>query len=208
MTSADSICRLTGSESGVFSDAVAERRSSRQACMPSQHVEQPAACIHMHQIGHQPGVYQHSNDQHQQDLDVQQHNAGEHHAQSHWHCGESGAPARRLLQSQASLLEGPGSRHQAGHKLSTEGMQVEEAARQHGCDWLGSEDKTMRRAQQQPVVLPRQQPSEMYHLPQPTDDSTSGLAQHVSDVRMLPPTTHHEPGEKMAAVCKLCAVGT
>ncbi len=206
MTFTDSMCRLTGSESAVFDDAVAERRSSRQACVPSQHVEQQAACIDTPQPGHQPGVYQHSGDQHQQGLDAQQHSAGEHHAQSRWRGGESQAPARRLSQSQASLLEGLASRHQAVHELATEGMQVEEhAARQQGCDLLGREDKRVRRSQQRPVVLPRQQPSEMYHLPQPTDDSSSGLAQHVSDVRMLPPTSYHKPGGTIAAVCKLSA---
>ena len=173
--------------------------------MPSQRVEQQAACIHTHQLGHQPGVCQHSSGQHQQGLDVQQHKAGEHHMQSHWRGGESQAPARTLSQNQASLLEDLASRHQAVQELSTEGMLVEEdAARQQCCIQLGREDKTVRRSQQQPVVLPRQQPSEMYHLPQPTDDS-SGPTQH--DVRMLPLTSYQKPGETMAAVCKLSAVG-
>ena len=206
MTSTDCICRLTGSESGVFHDAVAERVSNRQAHMPSQHVEQQAACIHTHQLGHHPGVCQQSSDQHQQGLDVQQRNAGQHHMQSHGRGNQSRAPARRLSQNPASLLEGPGSRHQAVRELSTEGMQGEEdAAEQQGCDQLAREGQTVRCAQQQPVVLPRQQPSEMYHLPQPTDDSSSGPAQH--DVRVLPPSSYHKPGETMAAVCKLSAVG-
>ena len=206
MTSTDSMCRLTGSESAVFHDALEEHRSSRQACTPNQHAEQQAACLQSPQIGNQPGVCQHSSDQHQQGMDVQQHNAGEHHAQSHWRGGESEVPARRLSQSQASLLEGPGSRHQAVHKLSTEEMQGEEdAAWQQGCEQLGREDKVLRHAQQQPVALPRQQPSEMYHVPQPADDSSSGPAKH--DVRMLPPTSYHKPGETIAAACKLSAVG-
>ncbi len=199
MTSTDSICRLTGSESAVFHDAVAERRSSRQAYMPSQHVEQQAACIHTHQLDYHPSVCQHSSDQHQQGLDVQQHNAGEHHMQSHGRGGKNRAPARRLSQSQAALLEGAAPRHQAVYELSLERMLVEEdAARQQGCDQL---DRTVRRAQQQPVVLPRQQPSEMYHLPQPTDDSSSGPAQH--DVRVLPPSSYQKPGETIAAAHKL-----
>ena len=172
--------------------------------MPSQRVEQQAACIPWHQLGHQSDGHQHSSDQHQQGLDVQQHNAGEHHAQSCWHGGENGAPVRRLLQSQASLLDGLASRHQAVHELSTEEMQLQDhAIRQQGCDQLGREDKTVRRSQQQPVVLPRQQPSEMYHLPQPTDHSSSGPAQH--DVRMLPLTNEHKPGEPIGAACKLSA---
>ncbi|KAL0036839.1 hypothetical protein WJX77_001412 [Trebouxia sp. C0004] len=173
--------RLTGSESAVFHDAVAER--SRAACMPSQQTDQQAACTHTYQLGHQPGVYQHNSGQHQQGLDVQQHNAGEHHAQFHCLGGES----------QASLLEGLGSRHQAVHELSTKRMLVEEhAARQQGCGQPGREDKTVQRAQQQPVVLPRQQPSEMYHLPQPTDDLSSGPAKHDM---MLPPNSCHKLGQ-------------
>jgi len=175
--------------------------------MPCQRVEQQAACIHTHQLDYHPGVCQHSSDQHQQGLDVQQYNAGELRKQSHWHGGESRAPARRLSQSQAALLEGAAPRHQAVYEMSTEGMQGEgPATRQQGCDQVGWEGRTGRRSQQQPVVLPRQQPSEMYHLPQPTDDSSSGPAQH--DVRVLPPTSYHKPGDTVAAAWKLSTVDT
>ncbi len=186
---------------------MAERMSGRQACMPSQHVEQQAACTHTHQIGDHPGVRQHSSGQYQQGMDiVQQHNAGGHHMQSHWRGGESRAPARRLSQSQASVLEGAAPRHQAVQMLSSEGMQGEEdAARQQGCEQSGREDKTVRRSQQQPVVLLKQQPSEMYYLPQPSDDLSSGPAQQVSDAKLLPPTSYQKPGETIAAVCRLSA---
>ena len=156
------LCRLTGSQSAVLCDVLADHSSHRQQQTPElqQHVQRQAADIH----AYQPGLCQHGWDE-------------QHHKETArenvW-----GQPETNLVGSQEEAA-GPVQQPE----VSQEGAQAlgvqRQAVRQLSCQRTGAGNQAVQSSrQQQPVALPRQQSSEMYHTHQPGGSLSSPPAQH------------------------------
>lgn len=159
------MCRLTGSQSAVLCDVLADHSSHRQERTPElqQHGQRQAADIHISQSG----LCQHGWDE-------------QHHRETArekvW-----GWPETKLLGSQEEAtgpVQQPEVAQEGAHGLGVQ----RQAVRQLSCSQTGTGNKAVQSArQQQPVTLPRQQSSEMYHTYQPGGNlspAPAQLAQH------------------------------
>ena len=170
--------RLTGSQSAVLQDVLADHSSHRQARTPrlQQHMQRQSADTHTHIPGpsQQGWAEQHQRETALQDMSGQ--------LQTEVHDSQQQATGTVQSGTKQTGPFAPGVARQA--------------VRQQSCQQTSAGNSAVQSSRQQPpVVLPRQQSSEMYHAHQPGGHLPLPPAQHAQrDDRGLPSATHQHSG--------------
>lgn len=195
MSQSDFLCRLTGSHSAVLRDVAAQHSPSRLTQAPvlrqqQQHVQQDGSSVHSQRLSaHQDRSSVLAATTSSADLDRPTPPQGAADPRQPGSEGQSEMSAQLVLapSSSASRQQQPELPH-ACEVCRQES--IEQAWGEHSAH----EDPR----QQQPVVLPRQQSSDVYHVHQPHQHAPSKIAQALEhDEKRGPSGVHQRLGKRL-----------